>query len=163
MLSRVWRPILAQKQPESALQDKGASDNTRQVLVAGGAETCGGPGTSALVARKPYPSVYDVERTFGVTWGQLVNLTPELETLLWQARKAGGKWRTFADVNRIFGPLRNELAELIGFAGKHREHPLLGSTAAYEVAYWKLYDAVAGLLPSHAANTTDSSEKPRAV
>jgi hypothetical protein len=51
-------------------------------------------------------------------------------------------------VTTAFGPVRNELAELVGFAGKHRGHPVLGGTAAHEVAYWKLYHAVAGLVRS---------------
>src|SRR5262249_33176669 len=41
--------------------------------------------------------------------------------------------------------------KLIGFAGRHHRHPVLGSTGAYEVAYWKPYDTVAGLVPGRAA------------
>ena len=33
-----------------------------------------------------YPSVNDVQRTFGVSWDQLVELEPELETLLGRMR-----------------------------------------------------------------------------
>jgi hypothetical protein len=62
--------------------------------------------------------------------------------LLGRARLAGVRFQTFADVDRIFGPLRNELAALIGFAGKHHRHPVLGSAGAYG----ELYEAVAGLL-----------------
>jgi hypothetical protein len=98
-----------------------------------------------------YPNVNDVQRTFGVSWGQLVEVEPQLEALLGRVRLAGARCRTFADVDRVFGPLRNELARLIGFAGKHHRHPILGSSGAFEVAYWKLYDAVAGLLPGRAA------------
>jgi hypothetical protein len=90
-----------------------------------------------------YPNVNDVQRTFGVSWGQLVELEPQLEVLLGRGRQAGARCRTVADVDRGFGPLRNELAALIGFAGKHHRHAVLGSAGAYEVAYWKLYDAVA--------------------
>jgi hypothetical protein len=57
-------------------------------------------------------------------------------------------------VARVFGPLRNELAGLLGFAGKHRRHPVLGSVGAYEVAYWKLYHAVAALVPAGANEAT---------
>jgi hypothetical protein len=39
---------------------------------------------------------------------------------------------------------------LVGLAGKHRDHPVLGTVGAYEVAYWRLNDAVAGLLPRRA-------------
>jgi hypothetical protein len=56
-------------------------------------------------------------------------------------------------VERFFSPLRNSLAGLVGFAGKHHRHPVLGSAGAYEVAYWRLYDAVAGLLPGRAGET----------
>jgi hypothetical protein len=90
-----------------------------------------------------YPDVDDVQRTFGVSWRQLVELEPQLEALLGRGRLAAARCRTFADVERVFRPLRNELAGLIGFAGKHRRHPVLGGAAAFEVAYWKLYDAVA--------------------
>jgi hypothetical protein len=98
-----------------------------------------------------YPDVDAVQRTFGVTWGQLVDLEPRLETLLERARTAGARCRTFADVARVFGPVRNELAELVGFAGEHRSHAVLGSVGALEVAYWKLYDVVAGLVAGRAA------------
>jgi anti-anti-sigma regulatory factor len=107
-----------------------------------------GAGPKALVedARHRYPRVDDLQRTCGVTWGQLAELEPELQQLLWRARMEGGPCRTFTDVDRVLRPLRDELAELIGFAGKHRRHPVLSSAGAYAVAYWKLYDAVAGLL-----------------
>ena len=100
--------------------------------------------------RATYPNVNDVQRTFGVSWDQLVELEPLLETLLERVRLAGPGSRPCTDVDRVFGPLRNELAALIGFAGKHHRHPVLGSVGAYEVAYWKLYDAVAGSLPGGA-------------
>jgi anti-anti-sigma factor len=105
---------------------------------------------------KRYPSACDVERTHGVTWGRLVELEPRLDFLLWRARLAGGGCRAFTDVDRVFGPLRNELAELIGFAGTHHRHPVLGGVGAYEVAYWKLYDAVAGLLPARAGGAGEA-------
>jgi hypothetical protein len=97
-----------------------------------------------------YPDVNDVQRTFGVTWGQLVELEPRLETLLGRVRQAVSGGRASTDMDRVFGPLRNELAALIGFAGEHRSHPVLGSAGAYEVAYWTLYDAVARLVSGHA-------------
>jgi hypothetical protein len=96
--------------------------------------------------------VDSLQRTYGITWGQLVELEPQLGALLWRARRAGAECRTFNDVHRVFSPVRNELAALIGFAGASNRHPVLGSTEAYQVAYWKLHDAVAGLLPSRAGN-----------
>jgi hypothetical protein len=95
--------------------------------------------------------VNDVQHSFGVTWGQLVEGEPLLKTLLERARLAASSCRTLADVDRSFSPLRSELAALIGFAGKHYRHPVLGSVGAYEVAYWKLYNAVAGLSSGGAA------------
>jgi anti-anti-sigma regulatory factor len=112
-----------------------------------------GPGPQAEGAWKLYPSVYDIQRTYGVTWDQLVELEPQLGTLLWRARMAVAKCSTLADILRVFGPICDELAGLIGFAGKHHRHSVLGSTAAYAVAYWKLYDAVAGLSPRRIAGT----------
>jgi len=55
--------------------------------------------------------------------------------------------------------VRDELVELIGFAGKHRRHPVLGSVGAYEVAYWKLYDAVAGSLPMSPDGAAEAPEQ----
>jgi hypothetical protein len=37
------------------------------------------------------------------------------------------------------------------FDGEESPHPVLGSAKVYEVAYWKLYDAVACLLPTRTA------------
>jgi hypothetical protein len=108
-----------------------------------------------------YPNVNDVQRTFGVSWAQLVELEPELETLLGQVRLADACFRTFADADRVFGPLRDELAALIGFAGKHYGHPVLGSAGAYEVAYWTLYDAVVRLLSGRAAGAQGTPAKQR--
>jgi hypothetical protein len=105
--------------------------------------------------------VNDVQRTFGVSWDQLVELEPLLETLLERVGLAGPCGRTFTDVDRVFGPLRNELAALIGFAGKHHRHPVLGSVGAYEVAYWKLYDAVVRLLSGRAAGAQEAAAKQR--
>jgi hypothetical protein len=107
-----------------------------------------------------YPNVDAVQRTFGITWGQLVELEPRLETLLRGARAGGARCHTFADVDRVFGPVRNELAGLLGFAGEHHRHPVLGSVAALEVAYWKLYDAVAGLVAGRAAGAPGSPACP---
>jgi hypothetical protein len=46
--------------------------------------------------------------------------------------------------------VRDELAGLIGFASKHHWHPVPGGVGAYEIACWKLYDAVAAWLPGGA-------------
>jgi anti-anti-sigma factor len=114
--------------------------------AAGESEPCPGPGPVTAEGGPAAPNGNDVQGTFEVTWDQLVELEPQVEQLLWRARMTGGPCRTFADVDRAFDPVRNDLAELIGFAGKHRRHPVLGSPVAYEVAYWKLYDAVAELV-----------------
>jgi hypothetical protein len=95
---------------------------------------------------KTYPNVSETENNAGIRWGELTALEPVLGELLCLARQAGVGCRRRSDVDRVFAPIRNALSDLIGFSGKHHRHPLLGSTAAYQVAYWKLYDAVAGLL-----------------
>ena len=99
---------------------------------------------------KPLPNLRDVECHAGITWHDLVELESRLAKLLWEARQAGVTCRRWSDVSRVFAPIRNTLAELVGFAGKNRRHPVLGGPEAYEVAYWKLYDAVAGSLPGGA-------------
>jgi hypothetical protein len=93
------------------------------------------------------PNVSELERRHGVRWCELADLEPRVQPLLWRARAAGARCRTWSEVERCFSPLRNELAGLLGFSGCHSRHPVLGSLGAYIVAYWKLYEAVAGLLP----------------
>jgi anti-anti-sigma regulatory factor len=128
--------------------------------VLGGPPPGGGPRPVTPSLRKLYPDVDEVQRIHALTWGQLVELEPQLETLLWRTRSAVARCRTLTEVQRSFGPVRNELAGLLGFAGKHQRHPVLGSAGAYAVAYWKLYDAVAGLLPGRAGGTAEAPEKP---
>jgi hypothetical protein len=97
------------------------------------------------------PSVPDLERSHAVTWGELAALEPRLAELLWRARAAGAGCGGWEDVERVFAPFRDAVAELVGFRGRHRRHPVLGSVGAYEVAYWRLREAVSGLLPRPAA------------
>jgi hypothetical protein len=89
----------------------------------------------------------ELERKHGIRWGQLVDLEPRVQQLLWRAREAGTRCRSWSDVGQLFSPLRNDLARLLGFSGCHKGHSVLGSLGAYTVAYWRLYEAVAGLLP----------------
>ena len=60
---------------------------------------------------------------------------------------AGADCRGWEDAARVFAPFRDAVAELVGFRCPRNTHPVLGSVAAYEVAYQRLYDAVVGLLP----------------
>jgi anti-anti-sigma factor len=99
------------------------------------------------VAVKHIPKVQDLERAHGVTWGELAQLEPRLNELLWQARAEGARCCRWSDVERMFAPYRNAIAELVGFRSRHSAHSSLGSVGAYEVTYWRLYDAVCGLLP----------------
>jgi hypothetical protein len=96
---------------------------------------------------KRYPHFRDLELLHGITWLDLADLEPRLGELLWVARQLCVACRCWADVDRVFAPIRNSLADLVGFTAKARLHPVLGCPGAYEVAYWRLYDAVAGLLP----------------
>ena len=107
---------------------------------------------------KAYPNFRDLEIENGLAWPDLVALEPKLAELLWRARQASVTCRRWSDVERAFGPVRNELTGLIGFAGKHQRHPVLGSVGAYAVAHWKLYDAVAGLLPVRSAAADEMAE-----
>jgi anti-anti-sigma factor len=93
------------------------------------------------------PRVQSLERAHGLTWGELVGLEPRLAELLWQAREAGASCRAWEDLPRVFTPFRNAVAELVGFRSRHSRHPILGSVGAYEVAYWRLHEAIAGLMP----------------
>jgi hypothetical protein len=98
-----------------------------------------------------YPDFRDLENLHAITWHDLVELEPRLAELLWQARQAGVNCRRWADVDRDFSPIRGPLADLVGFSRKLHWHPVLGSPGAYNVAYWKLYAAVAALLPRRAS------------
>jgi hypothetical protein len=106
---------------------------------------------------KHLPKIHDLERKYGVRWSQLAELEPQVQDLLWRAREAGAGCRSRADVDRIFSPLRHDLAGLLGFSGCHRRHRVLGSIGAYEVAYRKLYEAVAGLLPRSAEPVAETA------
>jgi hypothetical protein len=72
---------------------------------------------------------------------QLAALDPELTELLTFARMVGNGCRKWHDVERGFNPFKNDIVKLVGFCGKHRGHPVLGTRAAYEVTYWKLHNA----------------------
>ena len=98
---------------------------------------------------RPYQDFREVETIYHVTWHELVELESRLAKLLWEARQAGVSCRRWSDADRVFAPFRARLAELVGLAGRNRRHRVLGSVGAYEVAYWKLYAAVAELLPGH--------------
>jgi hypothetical protein len=95
---------------------------------------------------KLFPHFRDLEHAHGVTWNALVELEPSLAELLWGARAASVTCRRWSDVDRAFAPIRNSLAEFVGFSCPRSSHPVLGSVGAYEVAYWRLYEAAAGLL-----------------
>jgi hypothetical protein len=97
------------------------------------------------------PNLHDLERMHGVTWNELIGLGPRLNELLWQARAAGANCDCREDMERVFSPIRNALSEVLGFRSGHMSHPVLGSVGAYEVAYWRLHDAIGGLLPQTAA------------
>jgi hypothetical protein len=95
---------------------------------------------------KHFPNFRDLERVHGITWHDLVELEPDLAELLRSAHCVGSLCHRWSDVEAAFTAVRNSLSKLVGFAGRHHRHPLLGSPAAYEVAYWKLYDAAAALV-----------------
>jgi hypothetical protein len=94
-----------------------------------------------------YPDLRDLERQAGTTWAELTALEPELEELLWATRQKNSACRDRCEAERTFAPVRNALSELVGFNGKNHRHPVLGGSGAYQVAYWKLYDVVAGSVP----------------
>jgi hypothetical protein len=104
----------------------------------------------------PYPNFREWELRSNITWQELVELESRLTDLLWEARQAGVVCRRWSDVDQVFSPIRNTLSELIGFGRKGARHRVLGSIEAYQIAYWKLYDAVAGLLPRRAGTGVGS-------
>jgi hypothetical protein len=108
---------------------------------------------------KNYPIYRDLERLSGITWRALAELEPKLGELLWAARQAGITCRCWADVDRAFAAILNALPEMVGLTGKNYRHPVLGQLPAYYVAYWRLYDAVAGLLPGRVGGAEEAPAK----
>jgi anti-anti-sigma factor len=104
------------------------------------------------------PKFRDLEKMHGVTWAELAGLEPRLAELLWQARAAGAGCHSWEEVPQAFAPFRHAVAEVVGFRSGHSEHPVLGSVGAYEVAFWRLRDAVAGLLPRPCVGLPHSGE-----
>lgn len=92
---------------------------------------------------KDVTCVKNMERMHKVTWDQLVELEPELDNLLADARAVGQCCRTWRDVEKNWTPFKNPIHNLIGLFRKHRGHPVLGTVAAYDVTYWKLHNALA--------------------
>ena len=84
----------------------------------------------------------DLERAHGVTWRELVELEPKLGELLWAARQTGATCHNWSDVKGLFTPFQNALVGLVGPSERHLRHPVLASAGAYEVVYWRLYDAI---------------------
>jgi len=104
---------------------------------------------------RSFSKLAEVERAHGFTWSRLVELEPQLEKLLLQAREASARCNTVNDVAQVFGPIRNDLVGLIGFAGRRHRHAVLGSAGAYHVAYTKLYEAVVGIFPAYVNGVID--------
>jgi hypothetical protein len=96
----------------------------------------------------PYPNFRILERLSGITWADLTALEPRLVKLLGTAKQASTTCRGWSDLDRTFAPIRDALAELVGFAGCNHWHPVLGGSRGHAVAYWKLYDVVARMLPA---------------
>jgi hypothetical protein len=105
----------------------------------------------------PIPEMTELERRHRVTFSRLVESEPALESLLWEASRAGAPCRSQVDVDLAFSSIRRQLCDLVGFMSKNRLHAVLGSAGAYEVSYWKLFRAVADLVRvsaiTEAANT----------
>jgi hypothetical protein len=89
-----------------------------------------------------WSKVKPAQRHEPITWNKLVELEPSLAALLWRAQSVACLCRSHSDVGQVFSPFRWELAELAGFVSQNRDHPILGTIAAYQTAYDKLYDAV---------------------
>jgi anti-anti-sigma factor len=121
------------------------------------------PRKGSAETMNPIPKGQDVERTHGVTWNELAALEPRLGELLRQARVAGASCRSWQEVRPLFAPFRDAVAELVGFLSRNRGHTVLGSVAAYEVAYWRLHDAIAGLLPRPATDPPRADVRTRAA
>jgi hypothetical protein len=85
----------------------------------------------------------DMESMHNMTWAELAGLEPELNDLLAVARLVGNSCRTWRDVERGWSQFKSDVARLVGLLGENRQHPVLGTVAAYDVVYWRLHNAVA--------------------
>lgn len=77
------------------------------------------------------------------TWQQLVKAEPELEELLEEAQCVDGSDSHFC-ANRVWymlGGLKENLCDLVGWTAR-RSNPILKTSAAYDVAYKKIYAAL---------------------
>jgi hypothetical protein len=97
--------------------------------------------------------VQDVKHERGLHWRQLADLEPRLYSLLWRARQEGVACESWPQARAVVVRLASELTSLVGFQGEHHRHPILGSVAAYEVAYWMLVEAVTSRLEHPAPET----------
>lgn len=88
-------------------------------------------------------SVKTMERMHGLNWSELVQMEPELGRLLTFARMVGDCCMNWRDVDRGWGQFKDRIADVVGYLGRHRSHPVLGTVGAYDVVYWKLHNAVA--------------------
>ena len=83
---------------------------------------------------------YDIERleqNHGITWDELVTMEPALADLLERAEN------TFGDLEKRWASFKRPIAELVGMHRRAGE-PRLHTMAAYEVAYYTLWNIVSG-------------------
>jgi hypothetical protein len=148
----------------------GAAARDRQAGQTTPALEQAGDGTAVLTTSQKgsntmqrYPNIRDIERLHGIAWLDLAELEPQLAELLHQARHAAAGCRRLSAVPELFSAIRNRLPELVGLTARSCRHPVLGSFGAYEVAYWKLYGAVAALLPPGAESAPPMTQSPVAA
>jgi hypothetical protein len=93
---------------------------------------------------KDWFNVSDIEKMHGVQWPDLVEHEPELERLLRLATMVGDACQSYADEERGWTQFKEPIANLVGFFGKNKGHPILGTRGAYDVVYWRLHNALVG-------------------
>lgn len=85
-----------------------------------------------------------------ITWEELTRREPRLLALKREIEQLDNRKGDYFCMNERWygeGPyigrgLRDRMAQLVGFLAKNRQDPVLGTSTAYEVAYFTLYYAL---------------------
>lgn len=94
-----------------------------------------------------------MHQTKPITWQQLIELEPRLRDLLDTAKAirddseephfcANKLWYGSRENGHREPGLKDELLELVGMCSANKDHPVLGSSRAYDVAYLTIYDVL---------------------
>lgn len=85
-----------------------------------------------------------MEEVHGVSWDQLELLEPRIAVLLARVRAVRPSIKDEWDEERCWNRFKKPIADIVGYLGENRGHPVLGTTEAYDVVYWRLHNTLVG-------------------